>query len=205
MPTKETELLPSLGTRLSTARVLLRPPRAADVPELRRVMRRNAEHLRPWVTAPGTGEDPTSLTEVAKSVLGLRRAWRLGTAYSFLVWTPLSETTAAIVGRIGLTQVTRGPLESAYLGYWIDAQHQSRGLTTEAVEAVLAFAFGPAALHRVAAGVMPRNAASIRVLKKIGMRCEGLSERLLKIAGVWEDHLQLALTSEEWLPRKHAT
>jgi ribosomal-protein-alanine N-acetyltransferase len=197
--------VPPLGMRLSTARLLLRPPRPADVPELRRVMRRNAEHLRPWVTAPGTGEDPTSLTEVAKSVLGLRRAWRLGTAYTFLVWTPLGEATAAIVGRIGLTQVTRGPLESAYLGYWIDAQHQGRGLTTEAVEAVLAFAFGPAALHRVGAGVMPRNAASIRVLEKIGMRREGLAERLLKVAGVWEDHLQFALTSDEWHARKNAT
>ncbi len=186
-----------------SARVILRPPRPADVPELRRLLRRNSEHLRPWVTAPPPGEDPTSLTEVSKAVLQQRRAWRNGTAFTFLVWLPPHLTTSAsILGRVGLTQVYRGPLESAYLGYWMDMSHQRQGLTTEAVEAVFAFAFGPAALHRVQAGVMPRNTASIRVLEKVGMRREGLSQRLLKIAGIWEDHLQFALTSEEWHERK---
>ena len=203
MPNQVIPPSPPLGTRLISARLILRPPRPADVPELRRLLRRNAEHLRPWVTAPTPGQDPTSLTEISKSVLRQRGAWRAGTAFTFLVWTPPAGTTAAaIVGRIALTQVTRGPLESAYVGYWIDSSQQKKGFTTEAVEGVLAFAFGPAALHRVAAGVMPRNPASIRVLEKLGMRREGLSERLLMIAGTWEDHIQFALTTEEWHARK---
>ena len=70
--------------------------------------------------------------------------------------------------------------------------------TTEAVGAVLRFAFGPLGLHRVQAGVMPRNAASIAVVKKLGFREEGLSARYLQIAGTWEDHVTFAMTSEDW-------
>jgi ribosomal-protein-alanine N-acetyltransferase len=45
---------------------------------------------------------------------------------------------------------------------------------------------------------MPRNAASRRVLEKVGYRGEGMAQRYLCIAGVWEDHLVFALTAEEW-------
>ena len=69
---------------------------------------------------------------------------------------------------------------------------------TEGVRATLAFAFGPAALHRVQINVMPRNAPSHRVLEKLGARSEGISIRYLEIAGVWEDHVMYAVTAEEW-------
>ena len=191
-----------MATRLLSARLVLRPPRPADVPELRRVMRRNQEHLRPWIPSAAPGTDPTSLTELAKMVLRARRDWRNGTAFMFLVWKPGERPApATIIGRIGLTQVVRGPLQSAYLGYWIDVDHQRKGITTEAVDTVLAFAFDAVGLHRVGAGIMPRNTASVRVVEKVGMRMEGLSERLLEIAGRWEDHMQFAITSEEWEAR----
>ena len=45
--------------------------------------------------------------------------------------------------------------------------------------------------------MIPRNAASIRVLEKVGFREEGLALRYLRIAGVWEDHRLFALTTED--------
>ena len=45
---------------------------------------------------------------------------------------------------------------------------------------------------------MPRNARSIRVIEKLGMRFEGVAERYLLIDGVWEDHRMYAMTLEEW-------
>ena len=84
------------------------------------------------------------------------------------------------------------------MGYWIDAEHQGRGLMTEAVRATTWFAFRAAALHRVQAAVMPRNAGSQRVLEKVGYRREGVAARYLCIAGAWEDHVVFAVTREEW-------
>ncbi|MDQ3601552.1 MAG: GNAT family N-acetyltransferase, partial [Actinomycetota bacterium] len=52
-------------------------------------------------------------------------------------------------------------------------------------------------LHRVEATVRPENAASLRVLAKLGFRDEGLLVRYLEVAGSWRDHRCLALTREE--------
>jgi [ribosomal protein S5]-alanine N-acetyltransferase len=57
-------------------------------------------------------------------------------------------------------------------------------------------------LHRVEAAIVPRNFRSRRVVEKVGMREEGLSERFLQIRGVWEDHARYAMTSEEWSTRR---
>jgi ribosomal-protein-alanine N-acetyltransferase len=187
--------LPPLSTRVVTQRLVLRPPGTSDVAAMRRALRANAVHLRPWSVAPAHGEDPASLTVVSRSVLRHRREWKRGLSFVLLV-TPRDDDRT-VIGRIALGGVLRGAFQNAYLGYWIDAEHQGRGLMTEAVVAATAFALGPAHLHRVQAAVMPRNAASLRVLEKAGYRREGFAERYLCIAGRWEDHVLFAATVEE--------
>ncbi|WP_341282614.1 GNAT family protein [Paenibacillus sp. FSL H8-0537] len=102
-----------------------------------------------------------------------------------------------LIGRIELSNVIRGPLQNANVGYFLDRAHQGNGYVSEAVRLVTAYAFGKLGLHRLQAGVMPRNTPSIRVLERAGFRQEGLALRYLKINGVWEDHLLFALTAEE--------
>ncbi len=187
---------PSLTTRVVTARLVLRPPRPADVPELRHLLRANVDHLRPWEPAPIPGEDPTSLTVLANRITRQRRDWKRDHSYALLV--TLRAPGESIIGRVTLGGVLRGAFQNAYLGYWIDREHQRQGLMTEAVGGALAFAFGVAGLHRVQIAIMPRNPGSLRVMEKIGVRREGLSERYLRIAGGWEDHVVFAITAEEW-------
>ena len=162
-------------------------------------MRRNAEHLRPWSPLPPPGGDPSSLTEISKAVLRQRREWKRGESFVFFVSPRNEEET--ILGRVALTGVMRGAFQSAYLGYWIDESHQGKGLMTEAVALALTFAFGDARLHRISAAVMPSNAASLRIVEKLGFRREGFAERYLQIAGRWEDHVLFATTAEEWEAR----
>jgi ribosomal-protein-alanine N-acetyltransferase len=187
---------PSLSTRIATDRLVLRPPRTSDVPEIRRALRANALHLRPWSVAPAPGEDPASLAAVSRTLLQHRREWKRGQTF-VLVVNP-REDDRRVVGRVALGGVLRGAFQNAYLGYWIDHQLQGRGLMTEAVRAATAFAFQSTGLHRVQAAVMPRNEASLRVLEKAGYRREGMAERYLCIAGRWEDHVLFAVTAEEW-------
>jgi ribosomal-protein-alanine N-acetyltransferase len=189
---------PSLAMRIVTERLVLRPPRTADVPRMRLALRKNATHLKPWSVAPAPGEDPASLTSVSRAVLRHRREWKQGQTYVLLIAS--REDEAVLIGRIALGGVLRGAFQNAYLGYWIDADHQSRGLMTEAVVAATTFAFESAGLHRVQAAVMPRNAASQRVLEKVGYRREGVALNYLCIAGRWEDHMLFAMTAEEWQP-----
>ena len=105
---------------------------------------------------------------------------------------------AAMVGRIALDNIVRGAWQNATLGYFVDKDHNDRGIATVAVAKVVRFAFTEERLHRVQAGVMPRNVASIRVLEKCGFKEEGFAPRYLQINGRWEDHNLYAVTIEDW-------
>ena len=101
------------------------------------------------------------------------------------------------VGEITLSSIQRGPLQSAFVGYWIDEAVAGLGLMPESVVTVLQYAFDTLRLHRVEINIIPRNAASRRVVEKLGLRFEGIAERYLEIDGAWEDHAHYAITSEE--------
>jgi [ribosomal protein S5]-alanine N-acetyltransferase len=189
-------VVPSLSTRIVTERLVLRPPRTSDVTEMRRALRNNAVHLRPWSVAPAAGEDPASLATVSRALLQHRREWKRG--QTFVLVIALREDDESVIGRIALGGVLRGAFQNAYLGYWMDQRYQGRGLMTEAVRATTTFAFSAVGLHRVQAAVMPRNGGSLRVLEKAGYRREGIAQRYLCIAGQWEDHVLFAMTVEDW-------
>jgi len=151
--------------------------------------------------APEPGEKRPTLAVAARELARWRRLWQRGDSYAFYLRPREREGARSeppIIGRVTLGRVTRGVFQNAYLGYWMDRDHQSGGMMTEAVRGVMGFAFGPLRLHRLQAGVMPENARSMRVLEKNGFRREGLAQRYLRIAGEWRDHVIFAITVEEW-------
>jgi len=80
-----------------------------------------------------------------------------------------------------LSSIQRGPLQSAYIGYWIDEAVGRPGPHPEAVVTMLQYAFESLRLHRIEINIIPRNAASRRVVEKLGLRFEGIAERYLEI------------------------
>lgn len=102
-----------------------------------------------------------------------------------------------IIGSVALSNIVRGAFQSCHLGYRIDEHEQGKGLMTEAVEAVVNHAFQDMHLHRIEANIMPRNQASLRVVRKLGFQNEGVSRKYLKINGKWEDHIHMVLLNEE--------
>lgn len=106
-----------------------------------------------------------------------------------------------IVGQVSLNNIVRGAFLSATLGYWIAKSHAGKGLMTEALGLAVTHAFKELRLHRVEANIIPRNAASIGLVKRLGFRYEGTAECYLRIAGVWEDHERWGMTVERWALR----
>jgi [ribosomal protein S5]-alanine N-acetyltransferase len=115
--------------------------------------------------------------------------------YVFGIWLGSN-----LVGWVTLQHIVRRAWQNAILGYGVDQAHNGKGIATAAVAQTVRFAFEEAHLHRVEAGVVPRNVASIRVLEKAGFRYEGLARRYLQINGVWEDHNLYAITTEDLRP-----
>lgn len=74
------------------------------------------------------------------------------------------------------------------VGYILRRETWGRGLATEVAGLLLRFGFDELRLHRLWATCDPANAASIRVLEKVGMRREGLlGEHYLAHDGTWRD------------------
>lgn len=106
--------------------------------------------------------------------------------------------TGKLIGHISLYNIKRLPFSSGFIGYSIDEGEIGKGIGTEAVRLLTAFAFDTIALNRIEAYVSPRNHGSIAVLEKSGYTREGLLRKLLYINGVWEDHYIYAIIEDEF-------
>ncbi|MGO0190763.1 GNAT family N-acetyltransferase [Bacillus velezensis] len=80
---------------------------------------------------------------------------------------------------------------------FLDGKHNGKGYATKAVKLAVDYAFNELKLHRIEAGVMPHNKASIRVLEKAGFHKEDIARKNVKINGKWEDHQVLAIIHPE--------
>ena len=98
---------------------------------------------------------------------------------------------------VTVSEIIRGALESAFLGYYGMAGLQGRGLMGDALSLVVAYAFGPLGLHRLEANIQPGNEPSRALARRLGFCLEGLSPRYLRINGEWRDHERWAILADE--------
>jgi RimJ/RimL family protein N-acetyltransferase len=87
----------------------------------------------------------------------------------------------------------------AEIGFTLRPEFQGQGYATEAAGALLGYLFGARAKHRVTARCDPRNAASIAVLGRLGMRREGHLLESTWANGEWTDDVLFAMLEREWL------
>ncbi|HXQ19986.1 MAG TPA: GNAT family protein [Acidimicrobiales bacterium] len=187
------EPLELVGRRLSL-RTLVESDHAAWF----EVRARCRDWLVPWEPRPaGTPPAAEDRASFAARCALRERERQLGTGFGFGIFVG-----DRFSGEVTLSSIQRGPFQSASIGYWIDRAVAGQGLVPEAVVVTLRFAFESLGLHRVEISIIPRNAASRRVVEKLGLRVEGLAERYLEIDGVWEDHIRFAVTTEEWQQRR---
>ncbi len=179
--------------RLNYDRVGLRPLRLRDAGQWSALRLRNEAWLAPWEpSSPYPWRQRHSRSAYLSMVNVLRAQGRQGTALPFGV---LYDDV--LVGQLTVSNVVRGVLRSAHVGYWIDQQHAGRGVTTTALALVVDHCFGPVGLHRVQADIRPENLASRRVVEKLGFRQEAFYVRYLDIDGAYRDHLGFAVTAED--------
>lgn len=109
-----------------------------------------------------------------------------------------------IFGVFNLSQIARRFFQNAYLGYYIDVRHASRGYMTDGLRLVFQHAFVEMKLHRLEANIQPDNTRSINLVKRCGFDKEGYSPKYLKIRNRWRDHERWAILVENWRAVRHA-
>ncbi|MPV48604.1 GNAT family N-acetyltransferase [Pseudactinotalea sp. HY160] len=175
---------------IAGAGLRLRPLGRRDRAEWDELRRINADWLRPW---EASNPDPgATLPTFAEYVRAQAAATRRGESFGWAI-----TAGRAMIGHVTLSQVARASLQSATIGYWVGHAHAGHGVAPRAVALVCDYAFFTLALHRVEINIRPENAASLRVVAKLGFRDEGIRRRYLHIQGDWRDHRTFALTAEE--------
>ncbi len=147
----------------------LRELRASDAAGLVDAYVKNRAHLAPWEPVR-----PDSFFTVDGQRAAIEQRLTDNDAGRGASWVLTHREE--IVGRVDLSNVARGPFQSCSLGYWVRSSANGRGHATAATAAMLRLAFGELDLHRVEAGILPHNAASQRVLEKVGMRYERMAD-----------------------------
>lgn len=177
--------------RLEHGGLVLRPLRRRDRAAWDAVRARNAGWLAPWEATipPGSPLTPLSFGQYVRE---MNRQARAGTTRPWVV-----EVDGEIAGQVTVSSITHGSLSSASIGYWISHDLAGRGITPYAVAMAVDDCFQGLGLHRVEINIRPENAASLRVVAKLGLRDEGLRRAFLHIQGRWADHRTFALTAEE--------
>ena len=175
--------------------MVLRLPRESDRTEFVRVYQRSWSLYEPWVPQPPMGQTFEQMFDhtLARSDAGLKD----GSGYRFFAFLP----NGVLATRVSLFHIVRDAGQRAVISWQVNAELAGQGYTSEAVWALLDFAFAPQpiglGLHRVQADVIPQNAPSICVAEKSGFRREGYAKAYLKIAGKWQDHIIFAKLAEE--------
>jgi len=141
---------------------------------------RNREHLAPWEPRRPTSFFTTEgqMDAIAEQV----DAMRVGRSAAWVLVHGVD-----VVGRVTLSNVVMSVFCSASLGYWVDRQHQGRGLATGAVDFACQQAL-ERGLHRIEASTLPQNTASQRVLTRCEFEPIGEAPEYLFIDGSWQDH-----------------
>jgi len=178
--------------------VVLRPYHRSDAAGWSRSRRANEAWLAKWEPTPPRGNwaelnSPAAFRLVHRE---LRRVARAGVAMPFAVCLR-EDGVEHLVGQVTLGNIVRRAFCSAYAGYWVDSRFAGRGITPTALALAVDHAFGAGGLHRIEVNIRPENAASRRVVEKLGFREEAYHARYLHIDGAWRDHVGYALTTED--------
>jgi ribosomal-protein-alanine N-acetyltransferase len=171
----------SRAIELTTARLRLRPVRAADVDALHALW--TEPQVRRYLWDDVVIDHATAADRVTSSEASFAKArWGL--------WGIEKREGGALLGVAGLVEID--PAVGPEIIYSLHPDHQGRGYATEASQAVLAHAFETLGFARLPGRTDAPNRASARVLERLGMRFEG--ERLVH----GNPHVCYALECEAW-------
>jgi RimJ/RimL family protein N-acetyltransferase len=106
------------------------------------------------------------------------------------------ESPDSLIGSVSLRRYARD--RRAELGYWLGADAWGHGYATEAATALVDFGFREMGLARIYAQVLAGNAASCRVLEKLGMISEGLRRRHIRKGKTLHDVMLYGILRDEW-------
>jgi ribosomal-protein-alanine N-acetyltransferase len=169
--------------------VMLREFTSGDLADSLRIV--GDDEVTSWLSFDSRSEDQ------ARTMLdGIVARARQETRVEYYLAVALPANNAVIgFARLGLDGV-----RAAKLGFAVRRSDWGHGYATDAARTLITFGFGELGLHRISAAAAPDNAASLAVIKRLGMTYEGRIRDHVFTNGAWRDSLLYSLLADEWAP-----
>jgi ribosomal-protein-alanine N-acetyltransferase len=161
---------------LSDGAVFLQPPDERDLPAIARGIR-DPDVIRAFGRPTAPAEELLDLN---------RRRWDDGAAATFAICDAADECVGHVF--VNLSGAGRGSV-----GYWLLPEARGKGIATQAVRLVAAWALRDLCLARLALLTEPSNDASQRVAERTGFRREGVLRSYAEIDGRRVDYVVFSL------------
>jgi RimJ/RimL family protein N-acetyltransferase len=173
---------------IGTERLVLRPHRMADLDDLA-AFHGDPEVVRfvPWPVRDRAATEETLRVKLSQTELLAHGQW--------LVLAVEVRETGTVIGEVLLKWASDRQGE---IGFAFARAHQGRGYAAEAASAILGTAFDDLGFHRVSAVVIEGNAASVRLLTRLGFRQEARLVDGVHFKGEWATQLVFAMLEDEW-------
>ena len=181
---------------LATEHLLLRELRADDARAI--AVRAGDRKVARFLIAVPT---PYPVSLAARWITGRQGWWLQGRGITLGI-ARRSEPDE-LLGSVSLRRFARD--RRAELGYWLGADAWGHGFATEAALALVELGFAELGLERVYAQVIAGNAASCRVLDKLGMIYEGVRRSHVRKGRRLHDLLLYGVLRDEWLRARTAS
>lgn len=168
---------------IQTERLILRPMRSEDVPNLKEWMA-DKELYAYWGKRPGkTDKNPALLFEKAEKP-----------SKSFYLGIEAKENRK-VIGELWVYLIENNRM--AKIAIRFGKNYHGRGYATEAVNAMVDFCFENTELQRIWTDVDVNNIASCKVLEKCGFTKEG-TIRQGKMVSIWCDYHIYGILKSDW-------
>ena len=116
---------------------------------------------------------------------------------SFYQWAITLKGIEEPIGAIGLFIVNENDL-CGDVGYCISKEYWGQGITTDALKAIISFAFDRIGFNRIETYHSIHNPASGRVMQKAGMTFEGIAKQKYRSISGFEDSNMYAIIREDY-------
>lgn len=173
---------------LTGDRVVLRAPRLEDV-DARLALGSSPEMLRLF------GGDPRQHRPLTRDAA---QSWFDALMQDTRSW--VIEADGKMIGTVRLHSVNHADRRAMLAIAILDESLLARGLGTEAMRLLAAYAFDVMGLHRLSLRVLAFNDRAIAAYRKVGFVEEGREREAALIGDDWHDDLIMGLLASEFAP-----
>jgi ribosomal-protein-alanine N-acetyltransferase len=180
---------------LDTPRLRLRKLRLSDASDM-------FEYARDHDVSKYTLWEPhSSIDETNRIIEGFIKSYQKGEIEN---WAIEYRENAKLIGTCGyffwIPEYARAEIQ-----YALSKDYWGKGLMTEALHAILDFGFNKMELNRIEAKCMVENAASEKVMQRLGMKYEGILREYVFAKSRFYDLKSYAILKKEWMEGRGVT